>query len=105
MDPKFRLKLNKLCPLGGDGNVTGYLDSTGEKFDNQYFKDLVNRRGFLNSDQTLYTFEETRPYVTEYSNDQGAFFKAFVEGMIKMGDLQSGRPGEIRKNCRVVNRI
>ncbi|KAJ8769593.1 hypothetical protein K2173_005196 [Erythroxylum novogranatense] len=103
MDPKFREKLNKLCPLGGDGNVTGDLDSTPTIFDNVYFKDLVARRGFLNSDQTLYTFPQTRGYVTLFSQDQDAFFKAFIESMIKLGDLQSDEPGEIRKNCRVVN--
>ncbi|KAM0067554.1 putative peroxidase [Helianthus debilis subsp. tardiflorus] len=103
IEPKFRQKLDKLCPLGGDGNVTGDLDFTPRIFDNQYFKDLVNGRGFLNSDETLYTYWKTREYVKRYSEDQDEFFRDFVEGMIKMGDFQSGRPGEIRKNCRVVN--
>ncbi|XP_010555373.1 PREDICTED: peroxidase 17 [Tarenaya hassleriana] len=104
LEPSFREKLNKLCPLGGDENVTGDLDATPRVFDNQYFKDLVSGRGFLNSDQTLYTSPETRGYVEMFSEDQEEFFRAFVEGMVKMGDLQSGRPGEIRFNCRVVNR-
>lgn len=103
IDPTFREKLDKLCPLGGDGNVTGDLDATPEIFDNQYFKDLVNGRGFLNSDQTLFTYPLTSEYVREFSVDQEKFFKAFAEGMIRMGDLQSGRPGEIRRSCRVVN--
>lgn len=103
IEPSYRQKLNTLCPLGGDGNVTGDLDATTTMFDNVYFQDLVAGRGFLNSDQTLFTFPETRQYVRLFSKDQKAFFKAFVEGMIKMGDLQSGRPGEIRTNCRVAN--
>lgn len=103
IEPKFREKLDKLCPLGGDGNVTGDLDATPQVFDNQYFKDLVSGKGFLNSDETLFTFLKTREFVQKYSIDQSEFFKDFVEGMIKMGDLQSGQPGEIRRNCRVVN--
>jgi len=103
IETKYREKLDKLCPLGGDENVTGDLDATPATFDNRYFKDLVAGRGFLNSDQTLYTFPETRKYVTLFSKNQQAFFRAFVEGMIKMGDLQSGRPGEIRSNCRMAN--
>ncbi|KAJ9177557.1 hypothetical protein P3X46_012764 [Hevea brasiliensis] len=103
IEPRYRQKLNELCPLGGDGNVTGDLDATPTTFDNVYFEDLVAGRGFLNSDQTLFTFPQTSEYVRLFSKDQHAFFKAFVEGMIKMGDLQSGRPGEIRTNCRVVN--
>lgn len=104
MDPEFREKLDALCPKGGDGNVTGGLDATPVVFDNQYFKDLVRLRGFLNSDQTLYSDnEKTREPVECFSRDQEAFFAAFVEGMVRMGDLQSGRRGEIRRNCRVVN--
>ncbi|KAK9285740.1 hypothetical protein L1049_024939 [Liquidambar formosana] len=103
IEPKYREKLDKLCPLKGDGNVTGDLDATPQMFDNQYFKDLVSGRGFLNSDETLFTYGGTRSLVKKFSKDQSSFFKAFVEGMIKMGDLQSGRRGEIRRNCRVVN--
>ncbi|XP_062006609.1 peroxidase 17-like [Rosa rugosa] len=104
IEPKFREKLKKLCPLNVDQNVTGDLDATPIIFDNQYFKDLASGRGFLNSDQTLFTFPQTRGFVKLFSNDQGEFFKAFIEGMIKMGDLQIEQPGEIRKNCRVANR-
>ncbi|CAN4126731.1 unnamed protein product [Withania somnifera] len=103
IESTFREKLDKLCPLGGDGNVTGNLDATPEIFDNQYFKDLMNGRGFLNSDQTLFTDPITREYVKEFSINQEYFFKAFSQGMIKMGDLQSGRPGEVRRDYRVAN--
>ncbi|KAJ4811255.1 Peroxidase [Rhynchospora pubera] len=104
MDSKFRNKLDSLCPRGGDENVTGGMDSTPVKFDNQYFKDLVQLRGFLNSDQTLFSDNiRTRKLVKKFSTDQEAFFKAFIKGMVKMGDLQSNRKGEIRRNCRVAN--
>ncbi|WVZ02523.1 hypothetical protein V8G54_023329 [Vigna mungo] len=99
----YREYLDRLCPLDVDQNVTGNLDFTPLVFDNQYFKDLVAGRGFLNSDQTLFTFPQTREFVRFFSTNQDQFFKAFVEGMLKMGDLQSGRPGEVRTNCRVVN--
>ncbi|KAL2326515.1 hypothetical protein Fmac_025573 [Flemingia macrophylla] len=103
IDPSYREELDRLCPLDVDQNVTGNLDSTPLAFDNQYFKDLVAARGFLNSDQTLFTFRETREFVRLFSKHQHKFFQAFEEGMLKLGDLQSGRPGEVRKNCRVVN--
>ncbi|GAU48339.1 hypothetical protein TSUD_267640 [Trifolium subterraneum] len=104
LDPGFRAELDKLCPLDVDQNKTGNLDATPVIFDNQYFKDLVGGKGFLNSDQTLFTFPQTQGLVRLYSIDQNEFFKAFVEGMLKLGDLQSDQLGEIRKNCRdVVN--
>lgn len=103
-DPAYRHRLDRLCPVDGDGNVTKGLDMTPVAFDNQYYKDLVRGRGFLNSDQTLFSDNAaTRELVRRFSVDQEAFFSAFVEGMVKMGDLQSGRPGEIRRNCRAVN--
>lgn len=103
IEPKYREKLDKLCSFNVDQNVTGDLDATPVLFDNQYFQDLVSGRGFLNSDQTLFTFPQTRPFVRQFSIHQGKFFKAFVKGMKKMGDLQIKQPGEVRRNCRVVN--
>ncbi|CAN1836155.1 Peroxidase 17 [Linum perenne] len=103
IEPWYRQKLMELCPQRGDESVIVGLDSTPLVFDNAYFQDLVGGRGFLNSDQTLFTHPLTRKYVEEFSRDQVAFFDAFAEGMIKMGDLQSGLPGEVRTNCRVVN--
>ncbi|CAN1216340.1 Peroxidase 17 [Linum perenne] len=103
IEPWYRQKLMELCPQGGDESVIVGLDSTPLVFDNAYFQDLVGGRGFLNSDQTLFTHPLTRKYVEEFSRDHAAFFDAFAEGMIKMGDLQSGLPGEVRTNCHVVN--
>ena len=84
--------------------MVGDLAATPEKFDNQYFNDLMNGRGFLNSDQTLFMNARTRGYVRAFSQSERKIFQAFVNGMIKLGDLQSGKPGEIRRNCRVVTR-
>ncbi|XP_062199939.1 peroxidase 17-like [Phragmites australis] len=104
MDATYRNALDTLCPRGGDEEVTGGMDATPVIFDNQYFKDLVGLRGFLNSDQTLFSDNaRTRRVVKQFSEDQDAFFRAFVKGMIKMGELQNPVKGEIRHNCRVAN--
>ncbi|GJM98533.1 hypothetical protein PR202_ga15556 [Eleusine coracana subsp. coracana] len=104
MDMAYRSALDTLCPQGGDEEVTGGLDATPRVFDNQYFKDLVALRGFLNSDQTLFSDDvRTQRVVKVFSSNQDAFFKAIVEGMVKMGDLQNPKMGEIRRNCRVAN--
>ncbi|GJN33702.1 hypothetical protein PR202_gb22323 [Eleusine coracana subsp. coracana] len=67
-------------------------------------KDLVALRGFLNSDQTLFSDDvRTRRVVKVFSRNQDAFFKAFMKGMVKMGELQNPKMGEIRRNCRVAN--
>ncbi|KAK6923358.1 hem peroxidase [Dillenia turbinata] len=102
LDPKYKQTLEKICPLTGDQNVTLSLDATPQLFDNQYFKDLVAGKGFLHSDQTLYSNPLTREFVLLYSKDQQRFFEDFVRVMHNLGDIPGG-PGEIRKNCRVVN--
>ncbi|KAL4197064.1 hypothetical protein AMTRI_Chr04g249390 [Amborella trichopoda] len=107
MDPVYRDRLDNLCPLNGDQNVTGDLDSTPQLFDNQYFKDLVRMRGFLNSDQVLFSGgrRDTREHVLRFSRDQTAFFEAFKAGMVELGRLppQAAMGSEVRQNCRHVN--
>eukprot|EP01018_Ginkgo_biloba_P024674 Gb_40162 [translate_table: standard] len=104
---EYKEYLEKICPQGGDGNVTAGLDATPTVFDNRYFKDLVKGRGFLNSDEVLFsTHGETRHLVELFSRDQSAFFANFTASMITLGNLLSSHTshcGEIRRNCRKVN--
>ncbi|KAJ9558981.1 hypothetical protein OSB04_013595 [Centaurea solstitialis] len=109
-DPTMVSDLQAQCPVNGDGNKTTALDRNSvDLFDNHYFKNLLNGRGLLESDQFLYSSDEavstTRSLVEAYSKDQQFFLNDFVKSMIKMGNISplTGSSGEIRKNCRVVN--
>lgn len=47
--------LQSLCPINGDGNKTAYLDSSSsDLFDKHYFKNLLDAKGLLRSDQNLW---------------------------------------------------
>jgi peroxidase len=48
----------------------------------------------------------TAPIVRRFSNSQNDFFRNFAASMIKMGNISplTGKVGEIRKNCRRVNK-
>lgn len=104
-------ELQSLCPqVNGDANKLAPLDRNSvDLFDNHYFKNLINNKGLLGSDQVLYSSETapttTKSLVESYSNDVNLFFVDFVNSMIKMGNISplTGSAGEIRKNCRVVN--
>lgn len=103
-------ELQNLCPQNGDGNITSVLDqNSADVFDNNYFKNLLNGKGLLSSDQILFSGDEasatTQPLVQFYSYNERMFLMDFVYAMIKMGNINplSGSNGEIRKNCRVVN--
>nr|QCF46612.1 peroxidase [Pohlia nutans] len=81
-------------------DVTPYI------FDNQYYKNLLDKRGVLYSDQVLADTEGSNlEQVTLFATNQSAFFQAFVKSMTKMGNIGplTGNNSEIRKKCHRVN--
>ena len=72
----------------GDNNLAPLDLQTPAVFENGYYKNLVGKRGLLHSDQELFNGGAADALVREYAGSQGAFFKDFVEGMIKMGDIK-----------------
>ncbi|KAK4380272.1 hypothetical protein RND71_002134 [Anisodus tanguticus] len=111
LDSSLVSELQSLCQSTSDGNNTAPLDrNSTDIFDNHYFKNLLNGRGLLESDQILYSSDAaltatTKTLVETYSNSTSLFFSDFVNSMIKMGNISplTGSDGEIRKNCRAMN--
>ncbi|XP_057955611.1 peroxidase N-like [Malania oleifera] len=112
MDTDMASDLQALCPQNSDGNATTALDrNSTDLFDNHYFKNLLNAKGLLSSDQILHSTNSdassafTKTLVESYSSNSGLFFSDFVTSMIKMGNSNplTGSAGEIRKSCRSVN--
>ncbi|KAL8549003.1 hypothetical protein ACS0TY_008042 [Phlomoides rotata] len=100
----FATSLKPNCPLNGsDDNLSPMDASTPVFFDNAYFKNLINNKGLMHSDQQLYGGAATDSHVTTYANNPAAFFSDFSAAMIKMGSLKGSSSGEIRNNCRVIN--
>ncbi|KAF8097853.1 hypothetical protein N665_0280s0052 [Sinapis alba] len=103
--------LRTVCPAGGNGNQTAPLDrNSTDAFDNNYFKNLLEGKGLLSSDQILFSSDlavnTTKRLVEAYSRSQYLFFRDFAGSMIKMGGITNslnGSSGEVRKNCRVIN--
>ncbi|XP_047319393.1 peroxidase P7-like [Impatiens glandulifera] len=75
------------------------------RFDNNYYQNLINRRGLLHSDQELFNNGSQDALVQLYSTNQRVFFQDFASAMVRMGNLSplTGTNGEIRRNCRLVN--
>ncbi|XP_059625455.1 peroxidase P7-like [Cornus florida] len=96
------------CPRtagSGDNNLAPLDLQSPTAFDNNYYKNLVNRRGLLHSDQQLFNGGSADSIVRSYSNSQSSFTSDFAAAMVKMGDISplTGSNGEIRKNCRKTN--
>ncbi|XP_057438767.1 peroxidase A2-like [Lotus japonicus] len=100
--------LQQNCPQNGSGTTLNNLDpSSADAFDNNYFKNLLNNKGLLQSDQELFSTNgsATISIVNNFATNQTAFFEAFAQSMINMGNVSplTGNQGEIRSNCRKVN--
>ncbi|XP_068657187.1 peroxidase 10 [Aristolochia californica] len=107
LDSSLLGDLQSLCPDGSGSDTTlAPLDPvTKNKFDNVYYKNLMNSSGLLQSDQALMGDNDTASMVSYYSKYPYLFNKDFGASMVKMASVGVliGENGEIRKNCRVVN--
>ncbi|KAF7032178.1 hypothetical protein CFC21_043387 [Triticum aestivum] len=99
------------CSAGQDGETLVNLDTvTPDVFDNKYYGNLLHGRAPLPSDQVMLSdpvaATTTASIVHRFSGSQKDFFKNFAASMVKMGNISplTGRAGEIRNNCRRVNK-
>ncbi|XP_044973140.1 peroxidase 2-like [Hordeum vulgare subsp. vulgare] len=99
------------CSAGQDEETLVNLDTvTPDVFDNKYYGNLLRGHAPLPSDQVMLSDDHavttTAPIVHRFSVSQKDFFKNFATSMVKMGNLSplTGRAGEIRNNCRRVNK-
>ncbi|KAK8714692.1 hypothetical protein V6N13_042043 [Hibiscus sabdariffa] len=104
MHPVFAETLRKKCPKPNtDRNAGQFLDSTASTFDNDYYKQVLARKGVFGSDQALLSDYRTRWIVESFANDQSLWFREFAASMVKLGNVGVMENGEVRLNCRVVN--
>ncbi|GLT97770.1 hypothetical protein SLE2022_153190 [Rubroshorea leprosula] len=102
IDSGFASTRRRGCPANqGDTNLAPLDLVTPNSFDNNYFKNLIQKKGLLQSDQVLFSGRSTDSIVSEYSNNQDTFKSDFATAMIKMGDIDplTGSSGIIRSVC------
>ncbi|KAH7564777.1 hypothetical protein ACOSQ2_021805 [Xanthoceras sorbifolium] len=106
IDSSFAKTRQASCPrTSGDNNLAPLDVKTPNAFDNNYYKNLLNKKGLLHSDQVLFNGGSTDSLVRSYGSSSSSFKSDFASAMIKMGDISplTGSSGEIRKNCRKPN--
>ncbi|KAL9365709.1 hypothetical protein Peur_043582 [Populus x canadensis] len=106
IDAGFASTRRRRCPRVGSDATLAPLDLvTPNSFDNSYFKNLMQNKGLLQSDQVLFNGGSTDSIVSEYSRNPARFKSDFGSAMIKMGDigLLTGSAGQIRRICSAVN--
>ncbi|KAJ0083763.1 hypothetical protein Patl1_29914 [Pistacia atlantica] len=106
LDATYLQTLQQNCQ-SSDQNLNNLDVTTPDVFDNNYYVNLQNNRGLLQTDQELFSTSgaATVAIVNQYASSQSAFFNAFGASMIKMGNISplTGTSGQIRTNCRRVN--
>ncbi|KAK7336655.1 hypothetical protein VNO77_17201 [Canavalia gladiata] len=108
LNSTYLATLQQNCPQNGSGTTINNLDpSSPDTFDNNYFKNLLNNQGLLQTDQELFSTNAsaTISIVNNFASNQTAFFQAFAQSMINMGNISPliGTQGEIRSDCKKVN--
>ncbi|GMY25655.1 cationic peroxidase 1-like [Fagus crenata] len=106
INSSYATSLKSNCPsTGGDNNLAPLDVTSPTSFDNAYFKNLLNNKGLLHSDQQLFNGVSTDSQVNAYSSNMGTFLADFANAMVKMGNLSplTGTSGQIRTNCGKVN--
>ncbi|KAL6543836.1 hypothetical protein OROGR_010333 [Orobanche gracilis] len=105
IDAGFASTRRRGCPqTGGDANLAPLDLVTPNSFDNNYFKNLMQRKGLLESDQVLRSGGSTDSIVSDYSKNPKLFASDFASAMIKMGEIPAAQPnGIIRRVCSSIN--
>ncbi|MCD7469791.1 hypothetical protein HAX54_009039 [Datura stramonium] len=106
IDAGFASTRRRQCPQKGENGNLAPLDLvTPNQLDNNYFKNLIDGKGLLQSDQVFFSGGSTDSIVSEYSNSPRAFSSDFVVSMIKMEDISplTGQNGIKKKVCGSVN--
>ncbi|KAF8014874.1 hypothetical protein BT93_H0614 [Corymbia citriodora subsp. variegata] len=109
LDPAYASFLKSKCPPPSNAtqaDPTVPLDSiTADTLDNKYYLQLLKLCSLLTSDETLYTSPLTSRMVVKNTKNGFAWSVKFAKAMVKMGsiDVLTGKQGEIRKLCSVVN--
>ncbi|KAL8260258.1 hypothetical protein R6Q59_028211 [Mikania micrantha] len=108
LDASFGAQRRSNCPRAtgsGDNNLAPLDTQSPTTFNNDYYKNLINRKGLLHSDQQLFNGGSADSTVRQYGSNPSQFSADFAAAMIKMGDNKplTGSSGEIRKNCRRPN--
>ncbi|XP_061372536.1 peroxidase 44-like [Gastrolobium bilobum] len=107
IDPVLHAKLMQICgPANTSKDHTVFLDqNTSFVFDNEFYNQILLKRGVLFIDQQLALDPSSSGLVSTLAQNDADFQQSFADAIIKMGsiDVLVGKDGEIRKNCRVFN--
>ncbi|KAL0903216.1 hypothetical protein M5K25_027576 [Dendrobium thyrsiflorum] len=110
LSPPYAALLRCVCPFNSSlsGNTTVVMDLlTPGVLDNAYYLEVQLSLGLFTSDQALLTQPSLSAAVNDNAGNGAGWAAKFATAMVKMGntEVKTGKQGEIRKNCHVVNTV
>ncbi|KAL7141488.1 hypothetical protein ABFS83_08G056500 [Erythranthe nasuta] len=102
LNKQYATQLQAMCPRNVDPQIAVDMDpTTPRKFDNVYFKNLIDGKGLFTSDQVLFTDARSKGTITTWAANNKAFNDALVLALTKLGrvGVKTGRNGNIRFDC------
>ncbi|KAF6156528.1 hypothetical protein GIB67_011329 [Kingdonia uniflora] len=110
IDPEYAAYLKTKCPPSTITKNTARpfenLDAvTPNRLDVQFYKNLMENKGILITDQTLMSNSKAAKIVENYAGNRTGWEEDFAAAMVHMGtiDVLTGKRGQIRKMCNVMN--
>ncbi|KAL6850069.1 hypothetical protein ACP4OV_020696 [Aristida adscensionis] len=108
LSPSYAALLRALCPSNATQTtaITAAMDpGTPDVLDNGYYKLLPRGMGLFFSDNQLRVDPAMAALVGAFAANETLWKERFAAAMVKMGriEVQTGRCGEVRLNCSVVN--
>ncbi|TKY69069.1 Peroxidase 5 [Spatholobus suberectus] len=96
MDPSYAATLKTKCPAPpATTDPTVALEpSTSIRLDNKYYEGLINHRGLLTSDQTLFSSQSTKEMVQSNAYNGASWAEKFAHAMVRMGSIEHDSNGE-----------
>ncbi|KAL2632866.1 hypothetical protein R1flu_004345 [Riccia fluitans] len=104
IDPAYAEFLKQKCPE--KYNITTQVENdavTPDLFDTGYYQGLGEKKGLFTSDQELVLDKRTAKTVKSLLK-KDRFLKKFGKAMQALAAVEVKLEGEVRKNCRVVNK-
>ncbi|CAN4124020.1 unnamed protein product [Withania somnifera] len=103
VDPRIAgvMKFTCTSPM----STVAFDTTTQYKMDSIYYKQLVEKRGLLESDVLLSEDPRTKNYIQRFGEDEKGWFNKLGKAMNKLASIQvlTGDQGQIRKQCRAIN--
>ena len=108
IDSLYAQQLKQQCPQKSPNManlVVPINPSSPAVADTDYYMDVLANRGLHNSDQALLSSPMTANQVAQNAMNPRLWGSKFAAAMVKMGQIGvlTGKAGEIRATCRVIN--